>query len=56
METGLGWFDKEKKDKWANGEGKGNCSKNWTGEKEFKKTGKYRFLTTQEMDNKPINP
>ena len=43
-----GWGDliKEKKGKWANGKGKGNCSKNWTGEKECKSIGKYRFFKT----------
>ena len=42
---GLGGFDKEKK-KWQMhkwGEGR-NCSKNWTGEKECKSIGKYRFF------------
>ena len=45
LETGLGEFDKGKKcGKWENGEGEGNCSKNWTGEKECKSIRKYRFF------------
>ena len=48
VEMGLGGVDKEKKEKngkWE-GEQKGNCPKNGTGEKECKSIGKYRFLKT----------
>ena len=39
VETG----DLKKKKKVANGEGEGNCSKNWTDEKECKGIGKKVF-------------
>ena len=40
----MGLGDLIKKKKVANGEGEGNCSKNCTGEKEYKSIGKYRFF------------
>ena len=43
VETELGGFDKKKV---ANREGEGNCSKNWTDEKECESIGNCRFLKT----------